>query len=241
MTEKCSDAQYLAIAENYKRISERVAEAAVRSGRQPEDIKLLAATKTVPPEAINHAIRCGLRLIGENRVQELTDKYDRLTLSGVDVHMIGHLQTNKVKYIADKVACIQSLDSLRLAEEISKHALRLNRRIPVLVEVNIGGEANKGGVAPDTIRAFLHEISGFEGILVDGLMAIPPICSEKKALCNYFSRMQRYFIDIRDEKIDNVFMHSLSMGMSSDFEEAILCGATMVRVGSALFGQRNYT
>ena len=241
MTEKCSDPRLACVEENYKAIAERVARAAVRSGRRPEDVTLLAATKTVPPAYINHAIACGLRCIGENRVQELLEKYDQIDWSkGVTGHMIGRLQTNKVKYIVDKVACIQSVDSIKLAGEISRLSVKTGRRMPVLVEVNIGGEENKGGVPPEKIYEFLEEISGFPGIQVEGLMAIPPICADKTALCNYFSGLQQYFIDIGAKRIDNVSMNCLSMGMSSDYEEAILCGATMVRVGSALFGQRIY-
>lgn len=145
MTEKCSDPRLACVEENYKAIAERVARAAVRSGRRPEDVTLLAATKTVPPAYINHAIACGLRCIGENRVQELLEKYDQIDWSkGVTGHMIGRLQTNKVKYIVDKVACIQSVDSIKLAGEISRLSVKTGRRMPVLVEVNIGGEENKG-------------------------------------------------------------------------------------------------
>lgn len=231
----------MSVEENYKVITERIAEAAVRSGRRPEDITFLAATKTVPAEVINHAIGCGLRFVGENRVQEFIEKYDKINwAAGVSGQIIGRLQTNKVKYIVDKVDCIQSVDSVKLAGEISRLSEKAGRRMRVLVEVNIGGEESKGGVAPEMLEAFLEEISAFPGILVDGLMAIPPICAEKSELRNYFSRMQQSFIDIGAKKIDNVFMNCLSMGMSSDYEEAILCGSTMVRIGSSLFGQRIY-
>lgn len=241
MTEKYSDPRFVSVEENYKVITERIAEAAVRSGRRPEDITFLAATKTVPVEVINHAIRCGLRFVGENRVQEYMEKYEKIDWNaGVSGHMIGRLQTNKVKYIVDKVDCIQSVDSVKLAGEISKLSQKAGRRMRVLVEVNIGGEENKGGVKPEALEPFLEEISAFPGILVDGLMAIPPICAEKTELCNYFSRMKQSFIDIGAKKIDNVFMNCLSMGMSSDYEDAILCGSTMVRIGSSLFGQRIY-
>lgn len=241
MTEKCSDPRFVSVEENYKVIAERVAEAAIRSGRRPQDVTLLAATKTVPAELINHAIGCGLRFIGENRVQEFMDKYGKIDWGkGVSGHMIGRLQTNKVKYIVDKVDCIQSVDSVKLAGEISRLAEKHGRRMRILVEVNIGGEENKGGVEPERLEAFLEQISSFPNIQVDGLMAIPPVCGEKAVLCNYFSRMKQYFIDIGAKKIDNVSMNCLSMGMSSDYEDAILCGATMVRVGSALFGQRIY-
>ena len=213
MTEKCFEERFRDVEENYKVITNRIAEAAVRSGRKPEDITFLAATKTVPAEIINHAIGCGLRFIGENRVQEFMDKYEKIDWDkGVSGQIIGRLQTNKVKYIIDKVDCIQSVDSVKLAKEISRLAEKIGRKMSVLIEVNIGG-----------------------------LMAIPPICAEKSALCNYFSQMHQSFIDIRAKKIDNVFMNCLSMGMSSDYAEAIECGATMVRIGSSLFGPRDYT
>ena len=242
MTEKSYDPRLKAVEENYKIISSRIAEAAIKSGRKPEDITLLAATKTVPAEVINHAIGCGLRFIGENRVQEFMEKFEAIDWkSGVTGHIIGRLQTNKVKYIVDKVSYIQSVDSVKLAKEISRLSVKCGRRMPVLVEVNIGDEASKGGIRPEELEDFLSEISSFEGICVNGLMTIPPICDEKTKLFNYFSRMNQYFIDIEAKKLDNVNMNCLSMGMSSDYEEAILCGATMVRVGSSLFGERIYT
>ena len=201
MTEKCFEERFRDVEENYKVITNRIAEAAVRSGRKPEDITFLAATKTVPAEVINHAIGCGLRFIGENRVQ----------------------------------------DSVKLAKEISRLAEKIGRKMPVLIEVNIGGEESKGGIEKAALPELLEEIAVLPGIQVNGLMAIPPICAEKSALCNYFSQMHQSFIDIRAKKIDNVFMNCLSMGMSSDYAEAIECGATMVRIGSSLFGPRDYT
>lgn len=242
MTEKCFEERFRDVEENYKVITNRIAEAAVRSGRKPEDITFLAATKTVPAEVINHAIGCGLRFIGENRVQEFMDKYEKIDWDkGVSGQIIGRLQTNKVKYIIDKVDCIQSVDSVKLAKEISRHAEKIGRKMPVLIEVNIGGEESKGGIEKAALPALLEEIAVLPGIQVNGLMAIPPICAEKSALCNYFSQMHQSFIDIRAKKIDNVFMNCLSMGMSSDYAEAIECGATMVRIGSSLFGPRDYT
>lgn len=160
---------------------------------------------------------------------------------GVSGQIIGRLQTNKVKYIIDKVDCIQSVDSVKLAKEISRLAEKIGRKMPVLIEVNIGGEESKGGIEKAALPALLEEIAVLPGIQVNGLMAIPPICAEKSALCNYFSQMHQSFIDIRAKKIDNVFMNCLSMGMSSDYAEAIECGATMVRIGSSLFGPRDYT
>lgn len=240
MTEKCSDPRFADIEENYRVITARIAEAAVRSGRKPEDVTLLAATKTVPAEYINHTISLGLKYIGENRVQELVEKHDALALDGVHCHMIGRLQTNKVKQAVQYAECIQSVDSLRLAAEISRRAAQAGKSMRVLIEVNIGREANKGGILPEMLLDFLHEISSLPSIYVTGLMAIPPADAVKSQLCNYFLQMQQSFIDIGAKKLDNVSMECLSMGMSSDYEDAILCGATMVRVGSSLFGKRIY-
>ena len=241
MTEKLSNEErFAAFDRNYQEIQEQIAAAAERSGRKAEDITLLAATKTVPVEVVNHAISMGLAHIGENRVQELLDKYPALDREHCDVQFIGKLQTNKVKYLIDKVSCIQSLDSVKLAKEISRLCQRDGRVMDVLVEVNIGREENKGGVSPEELTGFIDEIRLLPGLHVNGLMAIPPICSDSKELCRYFSGMKQYYVDIQGKSMDNVTMDCLSMGMSSDFALAISCGATMVRVGSSLFGAREY-
>lgn len=238
MTEKSFAERFEAFDRNYSEIMEQIARAAERSGRKPEDITLLAATKTVPVEVINHAISRGLTQLGENRVQELLDKYDRLDKDGCDLQFIGQLQTNKVKYLLGKVSCIQSVDSVKLAQEISRLCSREDLTMNVLVEVNIGREENKGGVDPDRLVEFIDCIRALPGLHVSGLMAIPPICSDKKILYRYFTAMEQYYVDIRAKSMDNVDMVCLSMGMSSDFPEAIESGATMVRVGSSLFGAR---
>ena len=229
----------MSIKENIAFVRKTMEASCKASNRNPDEVTLIAVSKTKPVSMLQEAYDAGCRHFGENKVQEIMDKYDKLP-KDICWHMIGHLQTNKVKYIVDKVDCIQSVDSVKLAGEISRLSEKAGRRMRVLVEVNIGGEESKGGVAPEALEAFLEEISAFSGILVDGLMAIPPICAEKTELRNYFSRMQQSFIDIGAKKIDNVFMNCLSMGMSSDYEEAILCGSTMVRIGSSLFGQRIY-
>lgn len=229
-----------AFDENYTRILESIAEAAVKSGRKPEEITLLAATKTVPLEVVNHAIGRGLSCVGENRVQELLEKYDALDKSRCDVQFIGRLQTNKVKYLLGKVSCIQSVDSLKLAKEISRLCVREKSSMNILVEVNIGREESKGGVLPEELLEFVDQVRALDGIRIRGLMAIPPECDNKAHLCEYFSDIRQYFVDIAAKRMDNVFMDCLSMGMSSDFPQAIQCGSTMVRVGSALFGKRNY-
>lgn len=225
---------------NYKTIEERIAEAAIKSGRSREDITFLSATKTVSPELINYAISLGLKYIGENRVQELLSKYDAYNLNDATLHFIGHLQTNKVKQIVDKVSMIQSVDSVKLAKEISKQSVTKGINTDILVEINIGNEENKSGVLPEQAEDLLWEISKMDNIFVKGLMTIPPICENEQKIRKYFHKMHNIFIDISGKKIDNISMEVLSMGMSSDYYEAISEGATMVRIGSSLFGERNY-
>lgn len=240
MTESPLNERIAAFDENYDIITGQIAAAAEKSGRSADDIKLLAATKTVPVEVINHAISKGLSYVGENRVQELLDKYDSLNKTECDVQFIGRLQTNKVKYLLGKVSCIQSVDSVRLAKEISRLCVRDNTTMKILVEVNIGREESKGGIMPEALLEFIDEIRTLPNISVNGLMAIPPDCGNKTELSNYFCAMRQYYVDIAAKRMDNVYMSCLSMGMSSDFPLAIECGANMVRVGSALFGKRNY-
>ena len=231
-----SDVEY-----NYNVICERIAEAAQKAGKSADDIKFLAATKTVEPEVINHAISLGLKYIGENKVQELLSKYADYNLQNCSLQFIGHLQTNKVKQIVGKVDLIQSVDSVKLANEIAKQSIKLNKTTDILVEVNIGREENKSGVYPENLDELLCEISQIEGISVKGLMTIPPICDNKHKISKYFNNMHNIFIDISQKKLDNISMTILSMGMSADYYEAILEGANMVRIGSSLFGARNYT
>lgn len=237
MTEKLlRDVEY-----NYKKINERIAEAAQKAGKKREDITFLAATKTVEADVINHAISLGLDHIGENRVQELLSKYEQYNLEHCSLQFIGHLQTNKVRQIVDKVDLIQSVDSIKLAKEISNQSVKRNKTTDILVEVNIGREENKSGVFEENLEELLCQIAELEGVSVKGLMSIPPICDNKHKISNYFYNMHKLFLDISQKKLDNINMTILSMGMSDDFYEAILEGANMVRVGSALFGARNYT
>ncbi len=226
--------------ENFKRVGEEIARAAEKAGRDPREVSLLAATKTVPAETIRYALSQGLFHIGENRVQELLDKYGALEREACDLQFIGRLQTNKVKYLIGKVSCIQSVDSVKLAREIARLSAAQGLVTKVLVQVNIGREEQKGGVDPDALYGFIDQIREFPGISVNGLMAIPPVCDKETVLSGYFSAMRKYYVDIAAKKLDNVNMHSLSMGMSSDFPLAVACGATMVRVGSSLFGARQY-
>lgn len=243
MTEKLSselEQRFLDVEENLKVVRGRIAEAAVRSGRSPQNITLLAATKTVPAEVINHGIALGIDHIGENRVQELCDKYDSFHLSDCELQFIGHLQTNKVKYLIGRVSMIQSVDQLKLAKEISRLSEKKTLATDILIEVNIGQEPNKSGVLPQNLYELIDAVSHLPGIRIRGLMAIPPAGAPERETMNYFSRMNQYFIDIKSKKIDNVAMDFLSMGMSADYFQAILAGANMVRVGTALFGPRNY-
>lgn len=243
MTEKelmCDKNKLRDIEYNYKSIEENISVSALKSGRSREDIIFLAATKTVEPVYINHAISLGLKYIGENRVQELLAKYDSYDLANASLHFIGHLQTNKVRQIIDKVQLIQSVDSIKLAKEVSRQSKLNNITANVLVEVNIGGEDSKSGVQPEMLEELLEEISNLDNIYVRGLMSIPPICDNKAEISKYFSAMNKLFVDIKSKKLDNVCMEFLSMGMSSDYREAILEGANMVRIGSSLFGPRIY-
>ncbi len=225
-------------SENYKYICEKISNAALSSGRTVEDIILLAATKTVDVDVINYAITSGIKYIGENKVQELLLKYD--SLLPVHKHFIGHLQTNKVKDIIEKVELIHSVDSLRLAREIEKQAEKHGIDMNVLLEVNIGNEESKSGFTVEKLLESVYEISEMKHIRIKGLMAIPPICEKAEENRKYFSKMHDMFLDIGAKKIDNSSMEILSMGMSDDYDVAIQEGATVVRIGTALFGKRNY-
>ena len=225
---------------NYQVICENIARAAESVGKTADDITFLAATKTVDAPTINHAISLGLRYIGENRVQELLSKYEDYDLDHASLQFIGHLQTNKVRQIVGKVDLIQSVDSVKLAREISRCSQKQGVSTDILLEVNIGREENKSGVLPEALPELLDEIKDIPAIKVRGLMAIPPICENAQENCKFFDNMRHIFLDIGSKNIDNISMEVLSMGMSDDYAEAIRCGATMVRVGSALFGKRNY-
>ena len=224
--------------ENYAEIKENIRKAAMMSGRSEKDIILLAATKTVDAQVINHAINSGIEYIGENRVQEFLSKKD--ALNPCHRHFIGHLQTNKVKDIIGEVELIHSVDSLRLAREISKQAVKINKTMEILLEVNIGNEESKSGFTPEEVLSAAEEISKLPRIIIRGLMAIPPIVTDDEGNDKYFIKMNKLFIDIRAKKIDNSNIDILSMGMSDDYAAAIEHGANLVRIGTALFGRRNY-
>lgn len=241
MTEKSSiDVRFENIRHNLAVIRNNISEAAIKSGRNPDDITLMAVTKTVEPIFINCAIENGIRLIGENKVQEFLSKEEFLKLDNCKAHLIGHLQTNKVKQIVGRVEMIQSVDSLKLAKEIEKQSLNRNVTTSCLIEVNIGQEESKSGLDSEILLDTIYRISEMKNIRVKGLMTIPPICDSETELQRYFSKMNEMFIDIRSKNIDNVSMDVLSMGMSSDYVSAIICGSNLVRVGSSIFGQRIY-
>ena len=238
MTAKSSIDQI--IGDNLKSIYDSMNEACTLAGRSFDAVSLLAVTKTVDADRINAAIHHGVSQIGENHVQEYLGKLDLLNLTNISAHLIGHLQTNKVKQIVGTVDMIQSVDSQRLAKAISDRSVDCGIVTPILVEVNIGGEEAKSGIEPDLTEELLWQIRDFPGISVRGLMTVPPILSTEKEKRQVFSKMYQLFVDIRSKNIDNISMLELSMGMSGDYREAILEGSTMVRIGSALFGDRHY-
>ncbi len=227
------------IQQNIIDIEKRIAAAAQKSGRKREDILLLAVSKTIDVPRIKQAVDCGLKELGENRVQEILEKYDAM---GKDVcwHLIGHLQTNKVKYIIDKVKMIHSVESIKLAEEIDKRAKQSNVIMDILVEVNIADEQSKFGVTPKETLSFIKNIAFLDNIRIKGLMTVAPFVDNPEENRDCFRRMRQLLVDINAEKIDNVNMNVLSMGMSNDFEVAIEEGATIVRVGTNIFGKRVY-
>lgn len=225
---------------NIEKIRQNIFKAASSVGRNPDGITLMAVTKTVEPVFINRALENGIKLIGENKVQEFLSKKDFLNLDGCQAHLIGHLQTNKVKQIVSQVSMIESLDSIKLANEISKRSVEKGIVTQCLVEVNIGQEESKTGLDIGSLEELLEQAAALPGIEIKGLMAIPPICESEKELENYFSKMHKIFVDIKSKKIDNIDMSVLSMGMSSDYEAAVRNGSTLVRVGSSIFGDRIY-
>ena len=221
-------------------INEKIAESAIKSGRNPSDVRLMAVTKTVDPVFINYALDYGVNLIGENRVQEMLRKKPDLHLDGVEKHLIGHLQTNKAGQIVGEVDMIQSVDSLKIAKEIGKQSVKKGIVTDVLLEINIGEEESKTGFLTNEFYETVHEISGIEGIHINGLMTIPPICEDNTILCKFFENIYNIYVDIKGKKLDNISMNILSMGMSGDYEQAILCGSNLVRIGSSIFGPRIY-
>lgn len=223
------------VKDNLETINKKIKEAALKVNRDPQEIKLVAVTKTATLEQIKEAINEGVKIIGENKVQEAKEKYQVLTTE-VKWHLIGHLQTNKVKYAVEIFDLIHSVDSIKLAKEIDKRSVQFKKTIDVLIEVNISGEETKYGYNPEKVEAFLKEISEFSGIRVRGLMTIAPISKNKEEVRPYFRRLRELSERIRDKNIKNIKMDYLSMGMTDDFEIAIEEGANMVRIGRGIFG-----
>ncbi len=228
------------ITDNVRSARERIAAAAAEAGRAPGEIRLLAATKMNGPDAVREAIAAGVDLCGENRAQEFVDKSARGAYGSCPVHFIGHLQKNKVKYLVGAVELIHSVDSVELMQAIGRRAEALGLVQKILLEVNIGGELSKSGVDPQDLPSLLGAAAGIPSVHVCGIMTIPPAGKSPEETRGYFLRMQELFIDICSKKYDNVSMNELSMGMSGDYEDAVRCGSTIVRLGTALFGPRNY-
>ena len=231
----------MSITENVARIRKEMESAAIAAGRDPKSVLLCAATKMNDTPAVREAIAAGVDCCGENRVQELTQKQSQNAYEGVPVHFIGHLQTNKVKQVVGKVALIHSVDSLRLMQAISNEAEKQGIRQDILLEINIGNEESKSGFTPETLWEALAIATTLPGIFVRGLMAIPPICQNPGDNDKFFQKMYQLSVDITTKKYDNVCSTILSMGMSADYREAIRYGSTMVRIGTDIFGARNYT
>jgi len=227
------------LKEQLLNVESEITKACERSGRNRNEVTLIAVSKTKPVETLREAYDLGVRVFGENKVQELIDKYEVLP-NDIKWHMIGHLQRNKVKYIIDKVKCIHSVESLRLAETIEKEASKHDRTIDILVEVNVAGEDSKFGLSPEEVPSFVEEIAKFTHLRIKGLMTIAPFVDNPEENRPVFKALKKLSVDIAAKNIDNVSMNVLSMGMTNDYQVAIEEGATMVRVGTGIFGERNY-
>jgi len=223
------------IKNNLEIINEKIKKAALKTDKNPEEIKLVAVAKTATIEQIEEAIKAGVKIVGENKVQEAKEKYQIIT-ADIEWHLVGHLQTNKVKYAVEIFDCIQSVDSIKLAKEIDKRSLQFGKTTNILVEVNVSGEETKYGIKPEEVVLFLKNISEFTGIRVRGLMTIAPIVEDKEEVRPYFRKLRELSKEIKSKNIKNVKMDYLSMGMSEDFEIAIEEGANMVRIGRGIFG-----
>ena len=227
------------LRENLELVENNILEACRRSGRDRSEVTLIAVSKTKPVSMLREAYDLGIRTFGENKVQELTDKYEVLP-HDIEWHLIGHLQRNKVKYIIDKAALIHSVDSLRLAETIEKEAAKHQTTANILIEVNVAREESKFGIFPEDLEALVDEIAKLPHIQVDGLMTIAPFVPDPEENRPVFRELRKLSVDISAKKVDNVNMSVLSMGMTNDYQVAIEEGATMVRVGTGIFGARNY-
>ena len=229
----------MTIADNIASIQERISKSALRAGRDPAEIRLVAVSKTVSAESIQEAIAAGVTILGENYMQEARNKIARIEKQ-VEWHFIGHLQSNKAKYAVDLFSMIQSVDRLSLAEELDQEANKRGKIVPVLIQVNISGEESKSGIDPQETLQLLERIAALQHLAVQGLMTMPPWFEDPEDARPYFSAMRKLREKLSREKIPGVALQELSMGMSGDFEVAIEEGATLVRIGTAIFGPRNY-
>lgn len=227
------------LAENLKQVEDNIQKACDKAGRKRDEVTLIAVSKTKPVSMLSEIYACGTRDFGENKVQEICDKREQLP-TDIHWHMIGHLQRNKVKYIVSDVALIHSVDTYRLAEEINIQAKKVNRVVPILIEVNVAEEISKFGITVDETLQLVQEISKLENLKIQGLMTIAPYVEDPEENRPYFKKLRELSVDIAKENIDNVSMDILSMGMTGDYMIAIEEGATMVRVGTGIFGARNY-
>lgn len=230
---------YNYVAENVKRVQDEINEVCVKYGRNPEDVVLMGVSKTQPVEKLEVAYNAGIKLFGENRVQELVQKADFFQTHNVPCHIIGTLQTNKVKYLPSLTDTIQSVNSLKLANEIEKQYGKAGKKANICLEINIGDEDSKSGIPYSQAMEMVHQLSEYKNLTVKGLMCIPPIDNSEEVR-KYFSQMHKLFVDISGKKLDNINMCILSMGMSGDYPWAIAEGSTLVRVGTGIFGARNY-
>ncbi len=228
----------MSICDNIKIINEKIDKAAQKSGRKGSDITLVAVSKTIEAERILEAVSCGIKVLGENKVQEIVWKHP--LIPDAQWHLIGHLQTNKVKNVVDKVSLIHSVDSIKLAKEIDLQSKRFQKVTNVLIQVNISGEATKFGIPESELDILLESIQNLENIRVCGLMTIAELGATEQETKKLFENCNNLFIDIKGKKYHNIYMESLSMGMTHDFETAIECGANIVRIGTGIFGNRNY-
>ena len=228
------------IAENIRSVEQRIQAACARAGRRRDEVTLICVTKTMPVTDLQEAYDEGQRNFGENRVQEITEKYPLLP-DDIRWHMIGHLQRNKVKYLMDRVVMIHSVDSASLARTISKEAVKAGRTMDILLEVNAAGEESKFGLSYEEVLPLVREIAPLPGLHICGLMTVAPYTDDPETNREFFKQLRDLSVDIDRQSIDNVSMHTLSMGMTGDFEVAIEEGATHIRVGTAIFGKRDYT
>ncbi len=224
----------MSIETNLLEIKENIRKACEKTGRDPSEVTILAVTKTIDADRINQAVKLGLKDLGENRVQELLTKYDEVK-GDVRWHLIGHLQKNKVKYIADKVVMIHSVESMSLCEEIERQCAKIDKIMDILVEVNVSGEESKSGISPSEVYDFIKEASRYEHIRIKGLMTMAPFVANSGELHQIFSNLYKISVDISSKKLDNVSMECLSMGMTNDYIQAVEENSTIVRVGTGLF------